>query len=167
MNHILFPITYDCNLSCRFCFEKNRKEKVDIGACIRALIANRGAARWVYISGGEPFLVKSLPEICIVLRRYFKIGVTTNGTIQRPEIAELVDRIGISLDGDRDYHDAYRGPGVFDAAIAFFHTIKGKCETVIMSTDFKENKTALRRLEAIVLKLNPNYWQIQKAIGIA
>ena len=164
MNHILFPITYECNLCCKFCSERNKKHIIDIEQSLNEIRKNAGKTTWVYITGGEPFLVEHLPVVCMRLKEHFKVGITTNGTIFRPDIADYADRIGISLDGDKEYHDSYRGNGVFDKALNLFDAIKGKCETVIMSTSFKENAQALINLEPIVEKLDPTYWQIQKTL---
>jgi sulfatase maturation enzyme AslB (radical SAM superfamily) len=141
------------------------RSAVDIERCVHTLMANAGKAEWVYITGGEPFLVECLPDICRKLRSSFKVGVTTNGTIFRPEIANCVNRMGISLDGDKKYHDIYRGQGVFDKAINLFYAIKDKCESVIMSVAFKDNFQALINLKQIVEKLNPTYWQIQRDVS--
>ena len=80
MNHILFPITYECNLSCAGCCAKS-SEKVNIEACISNIKEKIGEIEWVYVTGGEPFTVASLFEVCDTLKEYgFKVGVTTNGT---------------------------------------------------------------------------------------
>jgi MoaA/NifB/PqqE/SkfB family radical SAM enzyme len=166
MNHILFPITYDCNLNCEFCAVKNNSSVVDIEKSLIALETKKGEVEWVYITGGEPFLIKNLSSVCDRIKAMgFKVGVTTNGTFFIPEIASHVNRIGISLDGDKEYHDAYRGTGVFDNALKLFNSVKGKCETVIMSVSFKENKEALDRLSKIIDILDPTYWQIQQDIN--
>ena len=167
MNHILFPITYQCNLNCEFCCTKYRKnEVVDIDSCLRLLYTKVGQVEWVYITGGEPFLIDELPGICKQIKSMgFKVGVTTNGTQYRPYIADCVDRIGISLDGDKEYHDAYRGKGVFDSALKLFAAVKGKCETVIMSTAFRGNEEALKKLKFIVEELDPTYWQVQRDVN--
>ena len=163
MNHILFPITYECNLDCKFCAVKGSSGNADIAVSLEALRTKIGIVEWVYITGGEPFLIDDLPTICDQIKEMgFKVGVTTNGTFFRPEVALHVDRIGISLDGDKDYHDAYRGPGVFDSALKLFYAIKDKCETVVMSTAFKENKEALERLKPVIEEMDPTYWQIQR-----
>jgi len=161
---VLFPITYKCNLNCKFCDVKDMR-KVDIRKSMETLKKSQGI-EWVYITGGEPFLIKQLPEICSELRdNNFKVGVTTNGTIFRKEICEVIDRLGISLDGAEEYHDAYRGKGTFKKAIELLKASKDKCETVIMSTYFSENEEALKKLKPIIEKINPNYWQIQRDIN--
>ena len=161
--HALFPITYACNLSCEFCCVKNCSVKVDVDQSVNALKSKKDEIDWIYVTGGEPFLIDDLSNVCDDLRNFgFQVGVTTNGTIFRPDIAEHVDRIGISLDGPQEYHDAYRGEGVWDKALSLFHAVKGKCETVIMSTAFKGNLEELKRLKPIVEELDPTYWQIQR-----
>ena len=165
MKHILFPITYDCNLNCEFCAVKGTTSLIDIQESLDSLRTKIGLVEWVYITGGEPFMVEDLPSVCDQIRSMgFKVGVTTNGTFFRPEIASHADRIGISLDGDKGYHDAYRGAGVFDSAVNLFNAIKDQCETVIMSTAFKGNGEALEKLKPIVEGMDPTYWQLTKDI---
>jgi MoaA/NifB/PqqE/SkfB family radical SAM enzyme len=118
---------------------------------------------WVFITGGEPFRVDNLPEICDTLKSWgFKVGITTNGTIFRPQIANHADRIGVSLDGDKKYHDDYRGEGVFDKAMSLIEALKNRCELIIMSTAFSTNQIPLLNLKPIVEKINPDFWQIQR-----
>jgi len=167
MKHALFPITYECNLNCAFCSVKNQRgTRISIDKGVETLKSNKNKIDWIYITGGEPFLIDNLSEICQDLRDYgFKVGVTTNGTIFRPEIADHVDRVGISIDGPKEYHDRYRGENVFDGSMSLFHAVKGKCETVIMSTAFKENLQELEKLKPIIEELDPTYWQILRDIN--
>jgi len=161
---IWFPITWQCNLKCANCCAiKNLDEPLE--PRMEKLREKIGEVEWVFITGGEPFMVDNLIEICDEIKAMqFKVGITTNGTIHRPEVAYHVDRIGISIDGDREYHDAYRGEGNFDKSIAFYNMIKevDGCETVIMSVAFKDNIDALKKLKPIVEDLDPDYWQIQR-----
>lgn len=163
--HILFPVTYDCNLSCKSCAAK-KNTPIDIKRALQNIKNAKkkfSRLKWVYITGGEPFLISNLPQICQELKDVdFKIGVTTNGTIFRPEIADYVDRLGASIDGDREYNDSYRGPGTFDKAMDLLKSVKDKCETVVMSVAFKDNQESLLKLKPIVEDLDPTYWQIQR-----
>lgn len=163
--HVLFPVTYDCNLKCKNCFAK-KNTPVDVEKALQNLEKKArvpGDVEWIYITGGEPFILPKLPDIIFRLKKAgYKVGVTTNGTVFWPEIADKVERIGISLDGDEEYHDAYRGTGTFQKALKLFNAIKDKCETVIMSVAFKDNQEALVRLKDVVEELDPTYWQIQK-----
>jgi len=165
MSHILLQITFDCNLDCGFCSIKDNHRDAFVEECLVNIKKKAGEVEWVFITGGEPLLVENLSEICDDLRAFgFKVGVTTNGTIFRPEIAEHVDRIGISIDGDKEFHDKSRGEGVYDKAITLLKAIKDKCETVVMSIALKDNQDALLRLKPIVEKIDPTYWQIRRDI---
>lgn len=163
MNHILFPVTYKCNLSCKFCCAKSTAE-VDTDRCLDTIKDKAKEVPWVYVTGGEPFILgDKLFDIVDKLKGYgFKTGVTTNGTFFVPEIAEHIDRLGVSLDGDEEYHDAYRGAGVFKSAVKLLEATKGKCETVVMSVVFKGNEEALKKLKPVVEKIDPTYWQLQR-----
>jgi len=113
-------------------------------------------------------LVKELPEICRELTRAgYKVGLTTNGTIDRPDIYPLINRFGVSLDGEKEYHDNYRGPGVFDKAWALLNKVNTICETVVMSTLYSDNQEPLNLLRPLVEQLNPSYWQITKDVRVA
>ena len=164
---ILFPITYECNLSCAFCCSRNCERTIDINESLKYL-QKKKRAEWVYITGGEPFLFLQLCDVCDSLKGSgYKVGVTTNGTIFKPAISLHIDRLGVSLDGDHEYHDKYRGDGVFEKAINLLRASKNNCETVIMSTVFSDNIEALRRLRLIVEKFDPTYWQIQRDVNDA
>jgi MoaA/NifB/PqqE/SkfB family radical SAM enzyme len=166
MGHILFPITYECNLACSGCSALGRADVIDISKSVSEIKKRVGEVEWVYITGGEPFIVPELISVCDELRSVgFKVGVTTNGTVYKPEIVDHVDRVGISIDGPREYHDAYRGEGVYDSAMKLFHAVKGKCETVIMSVAFRENLDELKKLKEVVEEIDPTYWQIQKDVN--
>lgn len=118
-NHILFPVTWQCNLTCKFCCSRNRNADINIKDCLNLIRSKKNEVEWVYITGGEPFLLGSnLINICEQLQSDgFKVGVTTNGTIDPLDIFDHIDRLGVSIDGDENYHDAYRGKGVFKKAV--------------------------------------------------
>jgi len=166
IKHILFPITYNCNLDCYFCKEKNKVLDRSAQDSVETIInGHAGKVPWIFITGGEPFLSEDLIWACDTLRAAgFKVGVTTNGTINKPEIADHVDRIGISIDGDKEFHDSARGDGVYDKAINFLKSIHGKCETIVMSVALADNKEALLKLKPILEEINPTYWQVQTDI---
>jgi len=160
IKHLLFPITYDCNLKCPGCCAP-KDRPVDIERALGHL--EDAEVEWVFITGGEPFMVPNLFEVAQRIRDMgFKVGVTTNGTIHRPEIVNYVDRVGVSIDGNKEYHDAYRGEGNYDKSMAFIEMIKGQTEVVIMSVAFKDNQEALRKLKPVVDEIDPAYWQIQR-----
>ena len=108
-------VTDKCNLSCRHCSVNN------ITALIHPYRQIRGEMRMLYdmgvrilfFCGGETFLwhdgEKSLRDLVIEAKRmgFLIVNVVTNGTypLNLPE----ADLILLSLDGDRERHNAIRG----------------------------------------------------------
>lgn len=143
----LILCTKQCNLRCNYCFEENmhagcmltRKEIQNefslflsryLDKFTRELISvnNQLNRRETDITfhGGEPLLVgyDLLKQGFETVHKYpnTTIGIQTNGTLITDEIIELFlehkVRVGVSIDGPKAMHDAYRktefGAGSFD-----------------------------------------------------
>jgi MoaA/NifB/PqqE/SkfB family radical SAM enzyme len=161
MNPILFPITYQCNLDCTYCSEKSkRKDIVDVEKGIE-LITKRNND-WVFITGGEPLTVPNIVEICQKLKKSGKkVGLTTNGTIHKFEILNVIDRIGVSIDGDEEFTDKNRGKGTYKKALNFLkEASKYSCEKVIMTTVLERDEKQEKHLEELCDKYKVDYFQI-------
>jgi len=137
LREVHLDITNRCNLAnfCRHCF---RGEKLNIGKVVDGHmwiglikeLSNFGVYN-VAISGGEPMLEKSLPNILksIVKEEMLLGAIFTNGTIWSKIVEEVVAIIidknisttfYISLDGpNRELHDKNRGRGSFDKTVSF------------------------------------------------
>ncbi len=121
-------ITGRCNLSCRHCGVSQPGE--DLSLKVWEAILDRLAEARVLelvISGGEPLFRKDFPEFLrLVLDRPFRFSLNTNAVEMTPGIAgALADAGGrlssvmAGLDGpDAETHDALRGKGVFNRAVA-------------------------------------------------
>jgi len=77
----------------------------------------------VDISGGEPLLLRDLPELVdVLLAGGCAVSVTTNGTHlarHAETLAARVDALRVSLDGpDPVQHDRWRGAGSFERSMA-------------------------------------------------
>jgi MoaA/NifB/PqqE/SkfB family radical SAM enzyme len=124
-----------CNCRCVMCdIWKANGEKREISSddlerhvdAIRALHVQR-----VMLTGGEPLLHRNLWALC---RRLQALGiritlVTTGLLIDRhaADIAASTDTVVISLDGDRDVHDAIRRvKGGFDRIAAGIAALRGE-----------------------------------------
>lgn len=112
-----------CNLDCPHCLDDKSVPELD--ATRRALIGRLIGASGVLgvdISGGEPLLLRDLPQLA---RRLASDGcavsVTTNGWHLARRITELtghIDAVRVSLDAPGpSRHDALRGTGSFRRAI--------------------------------------------------
>ena len=93
---------------------------------IRALHVQR-----VMLTGGEPLLHRNLWTLCSRLQSLgIRITLVTTGLLidrYAPDIAAAVDTVVISLDGDRDAHDAIRRvKGGFDRIAAGVRALRGK-----------------------------------------
>jgi len=162
MDPILFPVTYKCNLDCKYCPMKNSRPEPDMDKCIELLKDTH--EEWVYLTGGEPLLLDNIEEICNRIKSLGKkVGITTNGTIKNDRIHLFADRVGVSIDGDKDYHNEYR-ENSFDKAVEFLKNIVGKVETVLMFTLFPENEHCQEFIEDLANSLNVDHLQITKGI---
>ncbi len=165
MNHnpILFPITYKCNLSCEFCKAKDSsREEPDIKKSLE-LIKNSDE-EWIFITGGEPLMVDNIEDICNEIKSYGKkVGLTTNGTINNSRLHLFTDRVGVSIDGNKKYHNEYRNNS-FDNAVNFLKSLIGKVETVLMFTKFEENKNQEDYIIQLAEDIGVDHLQITKGI---
>src|SRR5438105_6886107 len=124
-----------CNLACTHCFVACGPDDERHAMMSRAQVAARVAeglalgAREVYFTGGEPFLHPELLAILDETLAPAPCTVLTNGTLfTRSRLAALGAlsararfslEIRVSLDGlDAPSHDAIRGAGSFERAVA-------------------------------------------------
>ncbi|MFF0146998.1 radical SAM protein [Amycolatopsis sulphurea] len=132
-----------CDLTCPHCLDD--KSVSELARSDRRRIAHllaESAVLGVDISGGEPLLLRELPELIdILVAGGSAVSVTTNGThlARRVEaLASRVDAVRVSLDGpDAERHDHWRGTGSFDHAIAGIraavaHGIPTQIQTVLL-----------------------------------
>jgi sulfatase maturation enzyme AslB (radical SAM superfamily) len=126
-------VTEDCNLRCRYCFEKNnRPTKMNFEVAKRAidkyLTREEGpAAVSIDFCGGEPLLefemIKNVFEYTVSgsWKKRFRFSLGTNGTIMTEEMKQWFIRhpcfqISISLDGTKEVHD-YNRSGSYNTLI--------------------------------------------------
>lgn len=123
-------LTYQCNLSCRYCLRKAEKSKKEIPfTYLRRLVAqaHRAGCRSAALTGGEASLYSNFFEICKILGALgWTVLVESNGLLITDKwvkkILELIPRerlwVLISLDSkSAENHDYCRGVGTHSAAI--------------------------------------------------
>ena len=123
---IQISVTNKCNLRCTMCRLNKLKDKRELTSPqIRSLIkqARRIGIKQLFLTGGEPFLNKDLPQI-IKENNDRYICITTNGTLIDKTLAKkLVDirlsALVISMDGAKpETHDKIRGvKGCFELTL--------------------------------------------------
>ena len=127
---VIWNLIRRCNLMCKHCYsisgDTDFPGELNTAQVFEAMADLRDFGVPVLIlSGGEPLL---RPDIFDISRRAkdlgFYVGLSSNGTLVGDhnirQIADIgYDYVGISLDGLRDTHDAFRRhAGGFDKALA-------------------------------------------------
>jgi uncharacterized protein len=135
------PTGATCNLDCKYCFflskeslypnERTRMSDETMDSYIRQLLEPQDASEvTIAWQGGEPtlmgleFFQRSIEVVSRCQRPGHKIlhTIQTNGVLLDDEWCEFLKKhnflVGLSLDGPREMHDAYRvdkgGAGTFD-----------------------------------------------------
>lgn len=125
---VVWNITQRCNLKCKHCYAAGVADVQQELTHEEALKAIDGFAAFgcpvLLFSGGEPFLREDILELATYARQKgMRVVFSTNGTRITPEIAKRIAEIGvsyvgISIDGVRSTHDAFRGvPGAYDQSL--------------------------------------------------
>ncbi len=126
-----------CNLRCAHCYQHAHRESARSLAdwhriLDRFLAFLEGDARTsripghINVTGGEPFALRDLPALLDTFtthRAAFGFGILSNGTLVDRDWARRLKHwrpryVQVSVDGTRATHDAIRGEGRFDQAVA-------------------------------------------------
>jgi heme d1 biosynthesis radical SAM protein NirJ len=127
---VIWNLIRRCNLTCRHCYafsadheypgELDTREVFGVMDDLKAF-----RVPVLVLSGGEPLLRPDIDEIAARAKSLgFYVGLSTNGTLIDDATANRIaalglDYVGISLDGKRATHDAFRRRvGAFDASLA-------------------------------------------------
>jgi MoaA/NifB/PqqE/SkfB family radical SAM enzyme len=107
---ILLWVTFRCNYRCSYCpvvthysyadiygSADERRPEDWIAALDRLPQAN------IYISGGEPFLFKGLPELVNGLTRHHILGIVTNATVNTSVYERINRKIHMNLSFHREF----------------------------------------------------------------
>ena len=128
---ISLNVAQACNMSCSYCYADTGKfggharlMSLEVAkATVDRLIAESDPAVGLVVGymGGEPLLNRSVVhettryavQAAQAANRQIRFALTTNGTLLQPEDAELFAEfpftVAISIDGNREQHDAIRG----------------------------------------------------------
>ncbi len=180
--YAFFEITEACNLRCRHCeadagrvdpAQLTTDEALDVAAQLAA-----AGCRQVNLTGGEPLVRGDWERIA---RRFADLGVevtlATNGTLLDEVTIERllaagVRNVAVSLDGDRERHDALRSaPGAsgspFDRAVKALSLLAASpLRTAIVTVVHRGNVEALPAVHALAKELGAEIWQVQLAVPI-
>ena len=136
LNKLYLHVTFDCPLRCPHCYAGGGERHVAempperFAGIVREAIDRRFRA--VVITGGEPLAWPGFDAFCGALRGIDRKGVRlvlrTSLGFEVPRtrlaaVAALFDEIVVSVDGDRQAHDARRGPGRYDLTTGNLKTL--------------------------------------------
>ncbi|MFP4654683.1 MAG: radical SAM protein [Methanohalobium sp.] len=117
-----------CNLKCKHCYQisgnKPTTNDLTTEEKLKAVdeMAYAGGA-YISLSGGNRFLQRMFIRWKKIVDKYMCFAIATNGTMLTKENAQKLKDSGccyaqISLDGNRETHDEFRGmPGAFDKTV--------------------------------------------------
>jgi radical SAM protein with 4Fe4S-binding SPASM domain len=134
---IQWHLTERCNLSCKHCYQVERRSDElsmseirdvidEISDMLKAWETACGVAvtRSINVTGGEPFLRREIFEILEEIKeKGFSVYLLTNGTLvsrdRAKKLAGLgIDGVQVSIEGPEDVHNDIRGSGSFGASEA-------------------------------------------------
>jgi len=108
-----FKITYRCTLKCQSCpFWKMEPLSISYHEALNVMDRlYKSGIKMIIFEGGEPFLWRDghyrLEDlIAQAKRKFFRVGITTNGTLP---IKTAADVVWISIDGLKESHEKNRG----------------------------------------------------------
>jgi MoaA/NifB/PqqE/SkfB family radical SAM enzyme len=139
LNTVVFFITSICNEKCRHCFyweELNQRGDLTLSQ-IQKISETMPSITDLWLSGGEPFMRKDLPEILELFYHNNKIewvNLPTNGLF-KDRTHEWLDRVlsrclklyidlNVSLDGFEETHERIRGvPGCYKKTLEMLQSL--------------------------------------------
>lgn len=131
LNKLYLHITFSCPLRCDHCYADGGVRQVAEMPARRLARIVREACdarfRSVVVTGGEPLAYAGFDELCALLGGIDRKGCslvlrTSLGfSVERERleaVAKTFDEVVVSVDGDRQTHDARRGSGRYDLTVA-------------------------------------------------
>ncbi len=168
----VWEITMGCNMRCDHCGSSCAEPLPDELTTEEALALcddlKTVGLKWITLSGGEPLTRTDWPEIAGRLTRNgIKPNIITNGWLVNDEMVKKaqdngVETISISLDGNRETHDAIRKKGAFDKVLSAFQVLNRHNHVSASNTTVtKHNLHQLDEIKEILLENKVDLWQIQ------
>jgi uncharacterized protein len=174
--HATILTTYDCPMSCVYCYQKHVKNggymSIDTmqrtANWLEEQIQNEGIDRCsITFYGGEPlmnftpieYIGKRTKKYCRDNEIKLGFAMVTSGILLTPEIADKLKRIGvkhlqITLDGDKETHDRRRprkdGSGTFDLIMEnLCHLVDDFSITILSNVDRTNLESACRLIDTM------------------
>lgn len=158
LSSVMLVLTRDCNLSCKYCYERVQNSKADVAMTKNTAFSaidftfNNAKSQTITIAffGGEPLLcfdlIKDVVEYSNVLANKYhkkvKYAMTTNATLVTDKLASFFESnnfmLTVSLDGSKEQHDKYRqymdASGSYNDTLAGIERLKNVKDMIIRGT---------------------------------
>jgi len=127
LRYVDFAVDFDCNMKCKHCFatvlrnDNRRRMTPDDYSRVAEECVKLGTVNFSF-QGGEPLLLKNLPDIITACKPEKNvISVTTNGTLLTYDNISKMKKIGVDIFTNSsipEEHDNFRGmKGAFDKTL--------------------------------------------------
>jgi len=142
--YVNFFITNKCNLKCPYCYAVTNRN-FDSATAVEGTSRSKDPSldkileiidglysigtRYICLLGGEPLLRDDLGEIIAHINaKNMLVGLNTNGTLidRKIEVLKRLNKLTISLEGDKEKHDYDRGKGTYDKVMQNIRLLKEK-----------------------------------------
>lgn len=173
--HVSVITTYQCNLSCVYCYQGKgevERKRMDTKTALSLIpfvkaTASPAATLGVMLFGGEPLLnmpvnvllARELRAWCEETGKAFALSAVTNGTLLTPENVEVLSEYNCSimtvLDGPKDIHDSRKrykhGGGTFDDIVRGLERVRDRhLKTILrINVDETNERHVLPLLEVV------------------
>lgn len=174
MKQVYLVLTEKCNLKCKHCIRGNKKfvdMKFNDAKMVMDLLNIKYPETTLVLTGGEPTLHEDFEKIFMYATSLFKnVIITSNGTTKfYQSIRKFKDVknviFQISIDGDRESHDAIRGIGNFNISLKTVEKlIENKMKVVVATTVNETNYLSLKNLYEMLIKLNVKRWYVNNEL---
>ena len=164
---VIWEITHNCNYGCSYCIFSCNKKRVDgeltTEECfhvIDELVKN--GFKHLKITGGEPFVRKDILEILEYASKRLIVDVSTNASLINEEIVDKLNNIKlkmihVSLDGNKEEHEAVRGKFTYERTINGLKALKkSKNKVRIGSVIHVRNENNLENLVKDSINIGAN-----------
>ena len=170
LRYLELQVTWRCNLACAHCY-LGPARGVDlpvplIAAVLREFEAMGGLR--LLISGGEPLMHPQWDRINALLSAYpLRRVLLSNGLRLDGAVLEdlAVDEVQISLDGLAPGHEALRGAGSYDKALAAARRVTARgLDLSVATMAHAANLDQMEGLERVVRDLGAREWGIDAPV---
>lgn len=172
---IWIHVTGKCNLTCPFCYSHSGMDKddIDLKSVLNFLEQIPLEKRKnIFISGGEPFLYKELPQFVKAINEmeFEQIILITNGTVGEDiyqDVLPYITSLQISVDGTvKEVHEKTRGEGNFEKVLQKFKLAReiGVKNLFISFTPTKYNVEDLPNIPKFAMDNNIEHVHVTRLI---